>query len=198
MENKEPLDMVDLLDEEIAQQILKATNQDQQSQMFAVLVERYQSKMQNYGRRLLFDHSDIEDVVQEIFLKAYVNFRSYDPTRKFSTWLYRIAHNEFINHGKKFSRQIVDYFDLEVVFPWFKSSQNVESDFDQQELLESLEQYIEKLDFKYREPLLLSVQEQLSYQEISDVLRIPVSTVGVRINRARTILKKQIMKLKTN
>lgn len=159
---------------------------------FEVLMTRYQKKLLGYGRKVLFNHSDLEDIVQEVFIKAYKNFQSFDSSRKFSSWLYRIAHNEFINHGKKFSRQLVDYFDLEVFLPNLSDSKDNADEFDRKQLSDLLELHVSELPEKYREPIVLYAYEQLSYQDISDILRIPVSTIGVRIKRARDLLKAKL------
>lgn len=159
---------------------------------FSELVERYRPKLLRYGHRLLFHSNDVEDIVQEVFLKAYRNLRSFDTSRKFSPWIYRIAHNELINHGKKFSRQLVDYLDFEVLLPQFKSSVDLEKEFDRNQLSELLDKAVSELDVKYREPLALYAYDQLSYEDISEILHIPISTVGVRIKRGRELLKGQV------
>ena len=74
---------------------------------FGFLVERYEDKMKRYARKFLFGYTDIEDTVQKVFIKAYVNIQSFDTSRKFSSWLYRIAHNEFINAIKKKTKVFV-------------------------------------------------------------------------------------------
>ena len=66
-------------------------------EMFGSLVERYEQKMLRYAGRFLFDHDNAQDAVQEVFIKAYTNIASFDLTKRFSPWLYRIAHNYFIN-----------------------------------------------------------------------------------------------------
>lgn len=168
---------------------LAASAQKGDMASFSQLVERYQSRLIRYGRSLLFNHTDLEDVVQEVFIKAYRNLKSFDASRRFSPWLYRIAHNEFINHGQKRARGLVDYFDLELFLPNFPSHHNVEQDFDRIKLSEEVEQAIRKLDAKYREPLVLYFFDNLSYQEIADILRLPINTVGIRILRGKEKLK---------
>ena len=88
--------MKDITDEAI---VIRVQSGDAES--FAMLVERYEQKMLRYTKRFLFQMEDTEDLVQEVFLKAFVNIKSVDTTRKFSSWLYRIAHNESINALKK-------------------------------------------------------------------------------------------------
>ena len=76
--------MTDLKDEEIAS-LVQGGDQDS----YGALIERYEKKLTRYGRRFLYDHDDIEDVVQEVFLKAYTHINSFDTKRSFSSWIYR-------------------------------------------------------------------------------------------------------------
>src|SRR3954463_6498094 len=71
------------------------------SNRFGELVERYEAKLLRYARKFLLDPDDAQDIVQDIFIKAYENLQSFDVSRRFSPWIYRIAHNEFVNALKK-------------------------------------------------------------------------------------------------
>ena len=83
-------------DEEIA-----AAVQGGDSEAFGLLVQRYEQKLLRYGSKFLISGEDPKDLLQDIFIKAYANIQSFDARRVFSPWMYRIAHNEFINAGKK-------------------------------------------------------------------------------------------------
>ena len=179
------MDDTQLTDEEVARRVQKGDIAG-----FEILVERYRQKLLRYGGKLLFNRSDLEDIVQEVFIKAYRNLKGFDPDRKFSSWIYRIAHNEFINHGKKFSRQVIDYFDFEVFLPRVPQSKSPEEDFDAGELKGALDASLNRLKEKYREPLALHYLEGLDYKEIADVLQLPVNTVGIRIMRGKEQLRK--------
>jgi RNA polymerase sigma-70 factor (ECF subfamily) len=174
-------------DEELVKKI-----QDGDKELFAHIVSRYEKRLMAYGKKLVFNPADLEDTVQEIFIKVFQNLLSFDPTRKFSPWIYRIAHNEFINKGKKFSRQLVDYFDFDTLFPHPTTSTTPFSELERKELRERMDVSIEKLEEKYREPLYLFTIENMDYKEIADVLHLPVSTVGVRIMRAKKLLADQL------
>ena len=175
-------------DEQLAERI-----QHGEVQLFEILVNRYHQRLLRYGTKILFNRTDLEDIIQEVFLKAFKNFQSFDPSRKFSAWIYRIAHNELINHGKKLSRQIIDYFDFDIFLPQISTKDRPESNFDNEQLKQMLEKNLSTLEPKYREPLVLYYFEDLDYKEISDILRIPVNTVGVRILRAKNMLKKLLL-----
>ncbi len=176
-------------DEEIAAQIQRGD-----SELFGVLVERYERKISNYARKFIADSEDIKDLVQEVFIKAYVNLKSFDSNRKFSSWLYRIAHNEFINALKKKGREKITFFDLnfDILFPHLILSKAPDNNLANGELRLMLDRSLSKLSPKYREVLALYYYEELNYYEIADILRIPVSTVGVRLKRGKVMLKKII------
>jgi RNA polymerase sigma-70 factor (ECF subfamily) len=179
-----------LSDEEVVRMV-----QTNEIESFGILVKRYQAKMLRYARKFLFNYHDIEDLVQEVFIKAYTNIQSFDASRKFSAWLYRIAHNEFINAIKKKGKEPVPFFDLDVLLPRLISKDGAEKKTNQREIRQMIERSLDKLDFKYREPLILYYFEGLTYREIADVLRIPVATVGVRLKRGRKIIKSFCQKL---
>jgi len=170
---------MDLSDEDIVKLV-----QSGEIEPFAILVNRYEKKMKRYGRKFLSEREDIEDIVQRIFIKSYENIQSFDVKRKFSSWLYRIAHNEFVNELKR--RKPLRFFDLDVIFPHLLSyKENYGQNVDRQ----ILNKYLNRLPDNYREVIVLRYFEELDYKEISDILKIPVSTVGVRLKRGLNKLR---------
>jgi len=89
----------------------------------------------------------------------------------------------------------IPLFDLDALFPQYASKENVEEEMSAKELKQMLDKALAGLKPKYREPLILYYFEKLDYKEIAEVLQIPVSTVGVRLNRGKEIMKKQIKKM---
>lgn len=172
-------------DEEIARRVQKGD-----TELFGVLIERYTPKMLRYARKFLLNRQDAEDLVQEVFLKAYVNIQGFDAERRFSPWLYRIAHNLFINAIKRKGREPLPFFDPDTIFPHPLSLERADKDLQEKELKGMLEECLDAIDPKYREPLVLYYFEDMNYADISDVLHIPVSTVGVRLNRGKAMMKK--------
>ncbi len=155
-------------------------------ELFGVLMERYEGKMKRYAAKFISNQEDIKDVVQDVFLKAYENIRSFDTRRKFSPWLYRIAHNELVNLlRKKEKRKVLPFLDLDTFIPHNIREENPKQEIEKREIKETVQECLERLEFKYREPVFLYYFEGLSYKEIADVLGIPVSTVGIRIKRAK-------------
>ncbi len=178
-------EQAEISDENIAERVQQG---DRES--FGLLVDRYEAKMLRYGRKFL--QRDIEDLVQDIFIKAYTNIKSFRTDMKFSPWLYRIAHNEFVNALKKQSRLPLAFFDFDTMFPHIYAPETADQEAQDREIRGLLDTTLDKLDSKYREPLVLYYLEEMNYQEIAEVLHIPVSTVGVRLNRAKALLKNHV------
>ena len=159
------------------------------AERFGVLVERYEARLQRYAKKFLLDADEAEDVVQEAFIKAYINIQSFDASRKFSSWIYRIAHNECINAiKKKRGKVVLSLPDFDVLLPHLVAEETTMHEAERKQIREELDRSLEKLDAKYREPLVLYYFEELGYQEIADVLGVPIATVGVRLRRGREAL----------
>jgi RNA polymerase sigma-70 factor (ECF subfamily) len=160
------------------------------AEAFGMLVERYEEKLMRYARKFLRDPDDAKDIVQEVFIKAYENIRSFDVSRRFSPWIYRIAHNEFVNAIKKRSRGPVFGIDLDLVFPHLAAGETADDTALARDMRATLDACLDELDPKYREPLVLYYYEELSYKDMADILHIPTSTVGVRLARGKAMLQK--------
>lgn len=176
--------MAESTDEHIA-----AAVQQGDGEAFGTLIDRYESKLKRYARKFLNTNDEIEDLVQDVFIKAYTNIQSFDTNKRFSPWIYRIAHNTFINELRQKERNGFGLFDADTVFPFIPAKETADAETLELELNKEFESLIENLPAKYREVIVLHYFEDLSYQEISDILHIPVTTVGVRMSRARTKLK---------
>jgi len=177
--------MPDLNDEELAK---KVQNGDTES--FGLLMGRYEPKLLRYARKFIGQQENIEDIIQEVFIKAYTNIKSFDTKRKFSSWLYRIAHNELVNALKKKDRNPIMYFDLDTLWPQPVAQEKTDQEIDRQEVKAQIELCLNHMDVKYREMLILFYLEELGYKEISEILHISSSVVGVRLKRAREKMKK--------
>lgn len=172
-------------DEQIARKV-----QEGQEEAFGELIERFQDKLLRYARKFLIDPDDAQDIVQDVFIKAYENIQSFDVSRRFSPWVYRIAHNEFVNAlKKKANRPVIFAVDFDTLFPHLTASDTADSAALARDLRVMLDRHLRELDPKYREPLILYYLEGMDYKELSDILQIPISTVGVRLARGRRLLK---------
>jgi len=159
---------------------------------FGILMARYEKKLFRYGKRFLSGKEHIEDIIQDVFMSTYKNIRSFDPSLKFSSWIYRIAHNAFVNALKKGSRNpllVFDFdFDTLISHPVHEDPAIVER--EQKELKKMMDQCLDQLSPKYKEVIILHYYEELSYKEMGDILEIPIGTVGIRIKRAKDALRK--------
>jgi len=169
----------DKSDEEV---VFYVQSKDQEA--YSVIVERYQNKLLRYVNSIVKEHAKAADTVQETFIKSFINLRSFDNKKKFSSWIYRIAHNEALNAIKKNHKEI--YFDDDFDFP---SDENITENFEKKEIASKVESCINKMSLLYSEPLVLYAIEEKSYEEISDILRIPMGTVATRISRAKLLMK---------
>ena len=172
-------------DEELA-----VRTQSGDHEAFGVLVERYEKKLSRYGRKFLRANEDIQDIVQEIFLNAYRNIQSFDSGQRFSPWIYRIAHNSFVNELRRKSRRPFFAIDFDSLVAHPHAAETSEQGTHEREMREMVERGLEVVSAQYREILLLYYQEELSYKEIADVLQVPMGTVGVRMRRAKEALAK--------
>ncbi len=172
--------MKDESDENIVSKIREGNKE-----LYGVLIERYENKLVRYGKRFVSDKDSVTDIVQDVFIKAYINLNSFDTSRSFSSWIYRIAHNEYVNLLKKKKSSHFSLFEFDTFFPQFVTGKNPYEEAIKKEEKEKIEKIIGVLSPKYKEPLLLFLYEDKSYEEISEILQIPKATVGVRIMRAK-------------
>jgi RNA polymerase sigma-70 factor, ECF subfamily len=184
---------VDQNDEQIATMV-----QNGDKEAYGVLIDRYDAKLKRYATRFLREKEDITDIVQDVFIKAYINLQSFDTKLKFNSWIYRIAHNEFVNKiAWKSIRKFVPIDADELIPLAISAPENVMRDAIQENEKKIMETYLSKLDDKYKTPIILFYYDDMSYEEISDILQIPGNTVGVRIKRGKDKLKNIIEEEKT-
>lgn len=180
---------VNLGGSEQSDEALAVSVQGGDTEKFGALVERYEGKLLRYGRKFLSAPQDIEDIVQDVFVSTFQNMKSFDASQKFSPWIYRIAHNAFVNALKKKSRNpllLVD-FDALIAHPVYEDPAPRER--EQREMKQMLETGLEQLAPRYREVLILYYLEDMAYKEIADILQVPTGTVGIRLKRAREALR---------
>lgn len=162
---------------------------------FFCLIKRYEEKLLRYIIRISkFSRQDAEDVLQEVFIKTYFNLNGFDSDLKFSSWIYRIAHNETISAiRKKAIRPSVslEVEDLEKFGDAFDMVKDVENSLDRK----MIDTALSHLDEKYREVLILRFLDEKDYVEIADILKKPISTVGNLILRGKKLFKEEYEKL---
>jgi len=175
-------------DEELVALALK--DQD----FFACLMERYEPKLTRYIRRIsAATQEDAEDLLQEIFVKVYRNLNDFDQSLKFSSWIYRIAHNQVVSQWRKTKTrpQVLKFEADDDFLKYISTDEDLAADTERRFTGEEVRETINNLDEKYKEVLILKYLEGKDYMEISDILRRPLGTVATLINRA----KKQFAKI---
>jgi RNA polymerase sigma-70 factor (ECF subfamily) len=158
-------------------------------EQFGVLMDRYEAKLRRYIARLGVRNPDDQlDVLQDIFIKVYRNLNGFDQKLKFSSWIYRIAHNEAISAYRKKNVRPEGHLiaDSEELLSFAAGNlDSAELQFDHTVNAEVLRQALLKLDKKYEAVLILRFFEHKDYDEISDILQIPIGSVGTLIHRGK-------------
>lgn len=160
------------------------------------LMKRYEQPLMNYIRKLSgLSQADVEDILQEVFILTYQNLNDYNDDFKFTSWIYRIAHNHTISLFRKRNKSKQDVsWDEKDLEQLVQSDSDIEQNLLQQNDYHNLLQSIDTLPLKYKEVLLLKFIEGKDYQQISDILRKPIGTIGTLINRAKKKLLQEIEK----
>ena len=153
---------------------------------FEELLERYKNLVYSVVLRMVNDLDDANDLAQEVFIKTYKNLNRYSPEFKFSTWIIKIATNTVIDFRRKKKPESIDIDEM-VYEP--ADEVTPETNYVQNEGKRALAAAIEKLPDMYKVPIVLYHIEDMSYQEISDILEISLSKVKNRIFRGRKMLK---------
>lgn len=165
---------------------------------YAEIVEIYKDKVFQLCYRMLGNRHEAEDMAQEAFIRAYVNIASFNINLKFSTWLYRIATNLCIDRIRK--KKPDYYLDAEVsgtdgltMYSQIPADTTLpEDEVESMELQGIIQREISRLPEKYRSVIVLKYIEELSLNEISEILDMPLGTVKTRIHRGREALRQQL------
>lgn len=170
--------------------------QDGDLYAFDLIVKRYKNQLMNFVYRFLGNAEEAEDLVQETFLRVYRNRRAYQKVAKFSTWIYTIAGNLAKTELRKRKRRkffsISDLGYNEKDYDISDEAYNPEKDVDSRMKEEIIHREINQLSPKFRQVILLRDVQQLSYEEISQIVNIPLGTVKSRVNRGRLKLQEKL------
>lgn len=168
---------------------------------FLYLTERYEDKLLGYIKKISgVSQEEAEDILQEVFLKVYINLYSFDSSLKFSSWIYRITHNQVVSYfRKKKARPQQVFLDADSDFLNNIASEfNIKKELDQKLLERNISKVLAEMDIKYREVLILNFFEGKGYKEISDILKKPMGTVATLIRRAKKQFQEKIHKENIN
>ena len=171
------------------------TNQDN----FLFLVDRYKGKLISYIRRLTnINYEDAEDILQDVFIKVYLNLNDFNDDLKFSSWIYRITHNQVISSHRKLKARPEGYaVNIEDQAARSLAAEiDIMAGADLQITKANIFKILNNLDEKYREVLVLKFLEEKNYQEISDIIKKPPGTVASTINKAKQEFRKELARQK--
>lgn len=162
---------------------------------FREIVVRFERPVYSLIVRMVQDPGTAEDLAQEVFIKAFRRLETYDPARKFSSWLFKIAHNTTIDHLRRQTPETISFEGgkdrdeehrggLAAVLS-DESTENPSAAAERKDMARSLERVIARLRPDYREVVVLFYLEGASYQEICEVTGLPLGTVKTNLHRAR-------------
>ncbi len=159
------------------------------SESFEQLAMPHFERLYNFACWLTQDRQEAEDLVQETYAKALKGFASFQPGTNFRAWIYKILRNTFLTSrtGLKAAATVSIDESAEEILP--ATVETPESILLQRSDSELVQQAMEKLPVAHREVLLLCEVEEMSYQEISATLAVPIGTVMSRLSRARKALR---------
>ena len=166
---------------------------------FEELVRRYQRPIVAYVYRMVGDYDAALDLAQEVFIKVYGSLTRYRPEFKFSTWIYRIAHNAAIDHLRRLGSARTEEMELEgegghtFEKPFASKSLTPEQESERSERRAEIEEVVCQLPHAYRELIVLRHSHDLSYDEIAEVTNLPLGTVKNRIFRAREAMRELLV-----
>ncbi|MDA3899753.1 MAG: RNA polymerase sigma factor [Spirochaetes bacterium] len=171
---------------------------DGETELLGILIKKYQDKVFRYTYSNLGNYDDALEATQDIFVSVFRSIGKFRGESKFSTWLYSITSNYCKNYKRKRGRvNIVSLFrsdDEEYgELPIEDEREDLEKQFEMSNAMEMATDELNKLPDDYRSILILREIEELSYEEISEVLNISLSNVKVRIHRGRAMLKQRLV-----
>jgi RNA polymerase sigma-70 factor (ECF subfamily) len=176
-------------------ELVKMTLADRED--FLYLVNRYKDKLLRYIQRLTnTGPEEAEDTLQEVFIKVYLNLNDFNPDLKFSSWIYRITHNQVISRHRKIKARPEAYsvnIDDQAARS-LAADIDIAASADLAILKQRISLILDKLPDRYREILVLKFLEEKSYQEISDIVKKPAGTVASTLNKAKQEFRKELDK----
>jgi len=180
--------------EELSSSNIQTDRQDE----FQTVVMPHKNALYNYALTIVRNTDDAEDLVQETYFKAYKNYHQFEGGTNSKAWMFMILKNTFINNYRKLKKEPakVDYNEIEDVYENIKFNQardnNLDLDFYKNLLDDDLADAIEKLPVKMKDVFLLCDLEGYTYEEIADIVNIPIGTVRSRLHRARKLLQEEL------
>jgi RNA polymerase sigma-70 factor, ECF subfamily len=160
------------------------------SEALRALIDKWKKPLINFFYRSLGSYTESEDLAQQVFIKLYRASSRYEARAKFSTFLFHIARRVLLNEFRRKKRKPVEYIDPQEFY--YEESEDPEVQRRLKEIEEVFQMAIKSLPEKHRTALLLYKQQQLSYQEIGEIMKANENAVKTWIHRARTQLRQEM------
>lgn len=174
-------------EEEIIRELKKGNNE-----IFQLIVEEYKNRVFSCAYKFTRNYTEAQDLSQEIFLKIYSNIQNFNFKSKLSTWVYRVATNHCIDWKRKNKKIITVKFDEEIDPSKDNNSFTPEKKMIKKEKKKSISDCLQKMPKIYKECIIMYHFNDMSYKEISKLLKVPEKTIETRLYRGRRLLKKHL------
>jgi RNA polymerase sigma-70 factor, ECF subfamily len=177
--------------------LLVAASKNGDQEAFAQLVQRYQRRVFNLVYRMLQQYEEAAEITQETFLAAWLGLPAFRGDARFPTWLYRIAYNCSLKQLelRKRDRAIRVALEAEKVLEEAHAAQREKTELDEHERQLLVQEHLSHLPTKYRIVLILRHLQDMTYEEMAEILAIPIGTIKTHLFRARNLLKERLQSL---
>jgi len=175
-------------------QLVKASQQGEQD-AFALLVQRHQRRVFNLGYRMLQDYEEASEISQEAFLAAWRGLPSFRGEALFSTWLYRITYHCCLRQLERRKREkaLQAAVQEEKMLEGMNKEKQAEDIIERHDWQTVVREHLEKLPARYRIVLILRHLQDMTYEEMADILTMPIGTIKTHLFRARNLLKERLL-----
>ncbi len=177
-------------DETYVKDVIRQIQEDGKNHLFKEIIDRYRSQVAGIAYKMVQDYDDAKDITQMVFVKTFYNIKRFDRSKRFSTWLYRIAVNASIDYIRKFKKHRFEELDdiTEPKEPTL-ATQTPEQAFQLKEVREHILKAAKKLNEKQYTAFVLKDLEGLDIDEIAQIMGMPQATVRWYLHRARKHLR---------
>ena len=167
--------------------------QEGDREAFSALVRRHQRRVYATAYRVVGNHSDADDLMQEAFLRAYRALKTFDGRSDFFTWLYRIVINLALNHLRSVQRQRTSPLDDTKLPPgWDQSATDPRRQTEAKDLYQRVADAIQSLPPTLRVTVVLALVEELPHKQVGEILGCSEGTIAWRVNQARKLLRQRL------
>lgn len=180
------------------EKLIQSRIQNEKRDEFKNATMPHKNALYSYALKIAANSDDASDLVQETYYRAYKNYHQFENGTNSKAWMFMILRNTFINNYRKMKREPVkvDYDEIEEVYEHIKSDQsksnNLDLDFYHNLLDDELSEALAKLPVKMKDVFFLCDLESYTYEEIAELVNVPIGTVRSRLYRARKILQQEL------